>query len=242
LLKECFYTVHWKLDVGYYLLFSHTLYRYSTNDKINKMILEKLVVGPFNANCYIVGCPDTLEGAVIDPGADGEKILKTIKKRNLKIKYIINTHAHIDHIEANRYLKDTLGAEICMHEADVKMLSDSSLNLSHMLYPSKESPFPIPDILLKEGDEIKTGHLKFSVIHTPGHTPGSICLAINKYLFTGDTLFSGSIGAIDLPLANHEILISSINKIFKLSDDFHIYPGHGSPSEIGIEKRENPYL
>lgn len=207
------------------------------------MILEKLVVGPVQTNCYIIGCDKTHKGVVIDPGADGEKILETVKKLRLKINYIINTHAHIDHIEANKYLKNKTGAEICMHHADKKMLLDSTLNLSYMLYPTKESSFPTPDILLDENDKIEAGKIKLSVIHTPGHTPGGICLLTDKYIFTGDTLFAGSIGATELPLANHDTLINSIKtKLLNLPDDLKIYPGHGSPSKLGTEKKENPFL
>ena len=210
------------------------------------MILEKLIVGALQTNCYVIGCKRTLEGIVIDPGADGEKILKIIKKKNLKIKYIINTHAHIDHIGANKYLKDALGAEICMHEEDIKLLENPSSNLSNFISSNsqdRELSFPTPDIVLTEGFEIKIGDLKASVLHTPGHTPGSISLVINRCVFTGDALFSGSIGRTDFPFSNHSLLIKSIkNKILSLPDDFRVYPGHGPSSKIGIEKRENPYL
>lgn len=210
------------------------------------MILEKLIVGPVETNCYVIGCERTLRGIVIDPGANREKILKTIKKRNLNIKYIINTHAHIDHIGANKYLKDVLGAEICMHEEDIKILENPSLNLSIFISSNsqgKRLSFPIPDVVLTEGFKINIGDLKASVLHTPGHTPGSISLVINKCVFTGDALFLRSIGRTDFPLADHSLLLSSIkNKILSLPDDFCIYPGHGPSSEIGTEKRENPYV
>ncbi len=210
------------------------------------MILEKLIVGPVETNCYVIGCRRTLKGIIIDPGAEGEKILKTIKKRNLNIKHIINTHAHIDHIGANKYLKDALGAEICMHEEDIKILENPSLNLSTFISSNPQGKglsFPIPDIVLNEGFKINIGDLKISVLHTPGHTPGSISLVMNRCVFTGDALFLRSIGRTDFPLANHSLLIKSIkNKILTLPEDFRVYPGHGPPSEIGIEKRENPYL
>lgn len=210
------------------------------------MILEKLIVGALETNCYVIGCEQTLIGIVIDPGADGEKILKTIKKKNLNIKYIVNTHAHIDHIGANKYLKDTLSAEICMHEEDIKMLKNPSLNLSTFVSSNPQGKglsFPIPDIVLKEGSEINIGDLKASVLHTPGHTPGGISIVIDSCVFTGDALFSGSIGRTDLPLGNHSLLVMSIkNKILTLPEDFRIYPGHGPSSEVGIEKRGNPYV
>ena len=201
------------------------------------------MVGPVQANCYIVADKNAAEAIVIDPGSDGEKILRTIKDLNLKIQYIINTHAHIDHIEANEYLKNNLGCKICMHEADKNMLSDTNLNLSYMLYPAEKMVFPKPDIILKDKDTIKAGNMKISVIHTPGHTPGSICLGVDKSLFTGDTLFSGSIGTTEVPLADYKTLINSIkNKILTLPDDTRIYPGHGNASTIGTEKKTNPFL
>lgn len=211
--------------------------------KLKKMILEKLIVSSVETNCYIIGCERTLEGTVIDPGEDKEEILRVVKKHNLDIKYIINTHAHIDHIAANKHIKDATGAKICMHEDDIKMLSDSSLNLSYKLYPSQKLSFPEVDITLKDGDEIKMGDIKLSILHTPGHTPGCISIVTDRCIFTGDTLFLGSIGSTDFPLSSEKKLIDSIKrKIFKLPDDFIIYPGHGSSSTIGREKSENPYL
>mgnify|MGYP001255335902 CR=1 FL=1 len=210
------------------------------------MILEKLIVGALETNCYVIGCEQTLIGIVIDPGADGEKILKTIKRKKLNVKYIVNTHAHIDHIGANKYLKDALGAEICMHEEDIKMLKNPSLNLSTFVSSNPQGKglsFPTPDIALKEGFEINIGDLKGTVLHTPGHTPGGISIVIDSCVFTGDALFSRSVGRTDLPLANHSLLVMSIkNKILTLPENFRIYPGHGPSSEVGIEKRENPYL
>jgi hydroxyacylglutathione hydrolase len=210
------------------------------------MILEKLVVSPVEANCYIVGCDKILEGIIIDPGAEGDKILEKVKKLKLKIKYIINTHAHIDHIGANKYLKDALGAGICMHEEDIKFLKDPSLNLSDFAPPGSQDeflPFPNPDITLYDGLQLNIGNLKALILHTPGHTPGGISVVINNCVFTGDTLFLGSIGNTSFSLSNYNLLIKSIkNKLLSLPDDFIVYPGHGSPTTIGKEKKENPYL
>ena len=220
------------------------------------MILEKLVVGPVEANCYIVGCPKTKEGLIIDPGADADEILKIVKKRNLDIKYIINTHAHIDHIGANKQLKEALNAEFCMHGEDIKFLSNPSLNLSDFAPPGPQNeffPFPQPDIVLQEGSQLKIGDLKASILHTPGHTPGGISIVIHSpptrrgrvdnCIFTGDTLFSGSIGNTNFSLSDYETLIDSIkNKLLTLPDDYIVYPGHGSSTTIGKEKRENTFL
>jgi glyoxylase-like metal-dependent hydrolase (beta-lactamase superfamily II) len=203
-----------------------------------------------------VGCGQTKEGLIIDPGAEGEKILKIIRKKQLNIKYIINTHAHIDHIGANKYLKENLKARFCMHKDDIKFLSDDSLNLSDFAPPgSREEfyPFPEPDIALKDGSELKIGGLKALILHTPGHTPGGISIVIhpalaskdgvNACVFTGDTLFSAGIGRADLPLSDGETLINSIKeKLLSLPESFTVYPGHGPSTTIGKEKRENPFL
>ncbi len=210
------------------------------------MILEQLLVGAIETNCYIVGCEQTLEGLIIDPGADAEKILKIVKEKNLNIKYIINTHAHIDHIGANKYLKETLNSKICMHEEDIKFLKDPNLNLSAFVPQDLQGdclPFPHPDIALNKDSQLKIGNLKALILHTAGHTPGSISIVIDKCVFTGDALFSGSIGRTDFPLADETTLINGIkNKLFKLPEKFRVYPGHGASSTIGKEKRENPYL
>lgn len=210
------------------------------------MILERVTVGPVEANCYIVGCEETKQGLIIDPGADGEKILKTAKKNNLNIKYIINTHAHIDHIGANKYLKEVLNVKICMHEEDIKFLTNSSLNLSDFApIGSRDEffPFPQPDITLHNDSRLNIGDLEASIIHTPGHTPGGISIIINSCAFTGDTLFSGSIGNTSFPLSDYNLLINSIkNKLLTLPDNFVVYPGHGNTTTIGKEKKENPYL
>jgi len=210
------------------------------------MVLEKIIVGPAAANCYILGCEETKEGLIIDPGADGEKILKTAQKNKLNIKYIINTHAHIDHIGANKYLKETLKVKICMHEEDIKFLKDPSLNLSDFAPPGSQNeflPFPNPDITLHEGLQLNIGDLQANILHTPGHTPGGISIAIENCVFTGDTLFSGSIGNTSFPLSDYNSLINSIkNKLLTLPDNFIVYPGHGSATTIGKEKRENPFL
>ncbi len=210
------------------------------------MILERLVIGLVETNCYIVGCDETKKGLIIDPGDEADKILKTIKKNKLDIEYIINTHAHIDHIGANKKLKESLNAKICMHEEDIKFLENSSLNLSDFAPPGSQDeflPFPQPDITLHDGSRLNIGNLEASILHTPGHTPGGISIVINNCIFTGDTLFLGSIGNKSFPLSDYKLLTESIkNKLLTLSDDFIVYPGHGSPTTIGKEKRENPYL
>jgi len=205
------------------------------------MILESLIVGPAQANCYILGCEKTLQGVVIDPGGDGEKILQVVNRKGLDIRYVINTHGHADHTLANNLLKQKLPLELCIQEKDVPFLTDPNLNLSAMfLTPFRSVP---ADRELKDGEKIKVGNLNLEIIHTPGHTPGSICLLLDKKLFTGDTLFAGSVGRTDLPQGDAQLLQDSIRaRILPLPDDLDIYPGHGPFSKIGIEKKENPFL
>ncbi|MDK2820154.1 MAG: hydroxyacylglutathione hydrolase [Clostridia bacterium] len=206
------------------------------------MFLKTLVVGPLAANCYLIGCPETKEGAVIDPGAEGEKILAAAREADLKIKYIINTHGHLDHISANGTIKKATGAEVLIHSADASCLTDPKRNLSVMAGASITSP--AADRLLEEGSIIKIGKtITLEVIHTPGHTLGGICLKGENEVFTGDTLFAGSIGRTDFPGGSYRDLIDAVRKkLFTLDESLKVYPGHGPSSTIGTEKAENPFF
>lgn len=201
-----------------------------------------MVVGPLAANCYLIGCPETKEGAVIDPGAEGEKILAAAREADLKIKYIINTHGHLDHISANGTIKKATGAEVLIHSADASCLTDPKRNLSVMAGASITSP--AADRLLEEGSIIKIGKtITLEVIHTPGHTLGGICLKGENEVFTGDTLFAGSIGRTDFPGGSYRDLIDAVRKkLFTLDESLKVYPGHGPSSTIGTEKAENPFF
>ena len=191
------------------------------------MILKTLTVGPLAANCYILGCEKTRVGAIVDPGGNEEKIIDEVTGKNLEIKYIINTHGHWDHIQANEPLKKIFSCPVCMHEEDEKLLAG----------------FPRPDKNLREGEKIELGNLSLIILHTPGHTPGGISIVVEKNVFTGDALFAGGIGRADLPGGNHDLLMKSIKeKLLTLPDDFIVYPGHGPASGIGIEKKENPWM
>ncbi len=207
------------------------------------MIFKHLVVGPIEANCYLIGCPDTLEAAVIDPGGDPPKIIEAIKANKLKVKYIINTHGHIDHIEANGKVQEATGAQILIHKNDAPMLTSPRLNLSTFVGGNIASP--AADWELQEGDEIKIGQqITLQVIHTPGHSPGSICLqCTGDILISGDTLFAGSIGRTDFPGGSYEQLIEGVReKLFVLPDAVVVYPGHGPSTTIGFEKKSNPFF
>ncbi len=206
------------------------------------MVLQSLTVGPLDTNCYILGCEKTLAAAIIDPGGDEKKIVDEITGKNLKVKYIINTHAHVDHIQCNEYVKKIFSCPVFMHEKDGELLESPGLSV---LFQASHSAvkFAPPDKKLKEGEEIELGNLSLLILHTPGHTPGSISIVVEKNVFTGDAIFAGGIGRTDLPGGDHKLLIQSIKeKILTLPDDFTIYPGHGPASKVGIEKKENPFL
>jgi len=202
-------------------------------------------VGMISTNCYLVGCTETKEALVIDPGFDtkveAEKILAEAKKHGLKIKHIINTHGHPDHTSGNKILKELTGAQILIHEYDAPKLADTSRNL--LTFFGLRSTSPPADKTLHEGDIIQVGTIKLKVLHTPGHSRGGISLLGDDFVFTGDTLFAGSIGRYDFPDASYKELMHSIReKLAPLPDHMKVYPGHGPPTTIEQEKRYNPFL
>ncbi len=200
-----------------------------------------LPVGPIEANCFVVYDEETKEAAVIDPGADGKRIIQEINKHDLKVKYIINTHGHADHIGANLDVKNSTGASLMIHEEDGAMLTDANSNLS--VFMGRGITKPAPDVLLHEGDVIEIGSSTLKVVHTPGHTKGGICLYNEEVCFSGDTLFAGSIGRTDFPGGSYGEIINSIKtKLMPLADEIIVYPGHGPATTIGQERRTNPFL
>ncbi len=205
------------------------------------MILESIVVGNLETNCYIFGSAKEKEVVIIDPGGSPELILSVLYGLTARVRYIINTHGHMDHIAANRQIKRRTGAEICIHRADSEMLIDSRKNFSDLMATPVTSP--PADRLLNDGDVINVGELKLKVIHTPGHSPGGISMVSDGLVFTGDTLFAGSIGRWDFPGASYNLLLASVrNKLLVLDEDMIVYPGHGPVSDIGTEKKENPFF
>jgi hydroxyacylglutathione hydrolase len=201
------------------------------------MVLKKFIVGPLETNCYIFGDEDSKEVVLIDPGADPALIKNYIKKDALKLKYIINTHGHGDHIGAN----SQFDAPVLIHKADGDFLEDPGLNLSSSfgfnIIAPKASQF------LSEADVIKVGKVGLEVIYTPGHTPGGICLKYEDVIFTGDTLFFEGVGRTDIPNTSWEKLLRSIKyKLMTLPDSCRVYPGHGPETTIGHERKYNPFL
>jgi hydroxyacylglutathione hydrolase len=205
------------------------------------MIIKALQVGSLGTNCYLVGCPETKEGVVIDPGDEGARIVAEIEKEGLKIKYIINTHGHADHIGANKAVKEATGAQLLLHSQEEAIYKNPSASFADFF---EQGEPPEPDRLLEDGDKLKVGELTIEVLATPGHTPGGICLLVNgKHLFSGDTLFEGSIGRTDLPGGSYKQLMQSIKeKLLPLPDETRVYPGHMQMTTIGKEKGKNPYL
>ena len=205
------------------------------------MILETILVGSLETNCYVLAARADSRAVIIDPGEEERKIRKALDKHKLKPEAVINTHGHIDHIGCD----DKFGVAVYIHKLDAPLLKNSELNLSSFL----SMPFAINSDIhtLEQGDKIELGGLSFEVIHVPGHTPGGIALLLvvsgNKILFSGDSLFCRSIGRTDFKGGDNELLVKSIKeKLFVLPDDTLVYPGHGPSTTIGEEKRENPYL
>jgi len=207
------------------------------------MILERIEVGELQVNCYVLAEGKGSAAAIIDPGQDEDEIRKILAKYSLKPEVVINTHGHIDHIGCD----DRFGVPIYVHQEDLKLLHDPQANLSTFLM----SPYSIDKSVkietVQEKDIINVGNLVLKVIHTPGHTPGGICLLLesgnDKILFTGDSLFYRSVGRTDFPGASEKILIKAIKeKLFKLPGDTIVYPGHGPSSTIADEIKNNPFL
>lgn len=205
------------------------------------MKVERLPVGIYLANCYLVYCDDTKDALVIDPGGDSDEILDRIEKLGLKIKYIILTHGHGDHIGGLLDVKNKTGAPVLIHEKDEEYLKDSKKNLSSMM--SLGNVELEADRLLKDGDKLTLGKSTVEIIYTPGHTPGGISIKIDNCIFTGDTLFAGSVGRTDFAGGSYEEIIRSVNeRLIIYPDDTIIYPGHGPSSTIGKEKDSNPFV
>ncbi len=208
------------------------------------MILKELVVGPFASNCFIVGSEATKEGMVIDPGANADAILNAVRGLGLSVVLIVVTHNHVDHVGALRQVKESTGAGYAVHEADVEGMTPALFGrmLGVVMSGSLKAP-PKPDRLLHDGDVIEIGGLKFTALHTPGHTPGGISLHGEGVVFSGDTLFNFGIGRTDLSGGDYVTLINSImTRLMALPDDTVVYPGHGSSTTIGAERNRNPFL
>ena len=212
--------------------------------KNRAMLFRAIELGPFLANCYIVGSDRTGEGIIIDPVAEAETIMDNVRQLGLTIKIIVATHSHPDHIMALGQIKEETGAPFAMHEAEsAGMIASGMARVMGMFMSGSAEPLPKPDMSLQDGEAIEVGDLSFTVLHTPGHSPGGISLYGHGMVFVGDTLFNFSIGRTDFPGCSHQQLIESINsKLLTLPDETIVYPGHGPQTTIRAERQHNPFL
>lgn len=197
------------------------------------MLIRTLPVGPIETNCYVVSDENTLDCAVIDPGAEASKILDYIESFKLKCKHVLLTHAHFDHVGAVPEVMEETGAVLYMHEKDNGT-------------PIGAEPYgfsaPVGTVFVKEGDIIDVGPLKFRVMETPGHTPGGVCFICQDSIFAGDTLFKGSCGRTDFPMGSTKDLMASLYRLCQLKEDYDVYPGHMESTSLEREKRYNYFM
>ena len=209
------------------------------------MVVNQYEVGNFAVFCYLIGDEETKEGLFIDPADDVERLISEAKSQGVeKIKYIVNTHSHVDHIMGNKEMVKRTGAKVVIHEEEARYLVQTPADLLMMF---RATPSPPADLLVKEGDVIQVGKVGLKVIHTPGHSPGGVSLYIDGMVFTGDTLFVGSVGRTDFPGSSWEAMETSIRKkLYVLPGDTIVFPGHnyGSTptSTIQYERRHNPFV
>lgn len=202
------------------------------------MFLKRLTTGMLSSNCYILG--DAGEGIVIDPGVECGDIVQILEAQKLTLKYIILTHAHIDHILQMEGLRSACGGKVVIHEEDAPLLANAMLNGAALF--GLNMVFGEADLCVKAGGSLEFGGVKMEILHTPGHTPGSICVKVGDNLFTGDTLFRLGVGRTDLGAGDHDRLMNSLKELMKLDDSLTVYPGHGSATDIGYERKNNMYL
>jgi hydroxyacylglutathione hydrolase len=206
------------------------------------VLVVALPVGLIQTNCYIVGCEKTNEGMIVDPGGHPQHILAEVERHGLTIKYVLNTHAHFDHTDANGALVEATGAALALHPQDRPLLEAAG---GAALFGLRADPGPLPDLELHDGDELQVGALSFRVLYTPGHTPGHVCFYEPEegVLFDGDVLFYRGIGRTDLPGGSWQQLLDSIQRVlFALPDETTVYSGHGPATTIGQERQLNPWL
>lgn len=199
-----------------------------------------VVTGEIFENSYIVFDEEARQGVVLDPGDDAEKIMAQIDQNGIAITHILLTHGHWDHIGAIDALRERYGAKVAIHEADAEMLTSERKNLSFL----RGIPLTLgsADILFKDKDAIDVGNTHITVLHTPGHSPGSVCYIADNAMFSGDTLFENSIGRTDLPGGSMEQMRASLGRLKTIEEDYEVYPGHGGATTLSEEKAMNPYM
>ncbi len=201
------------------------------------MLIKSLVVGQLEANCFIIADEKTKEAIIIDPGDEPDRIIDVIRANNLKVKYIICTHAHFDHVGAVADIKNETGAKVVIHKDELEIYNGARDQAAFWGYELE--PLPEPDTFVNEGDELEIGDLKFEVLHTPGHSPGGICLYGESVIFTGDTLFAGSVGRTDFYGGDLDKLKKSFLRLMSLLPDTRVFAGHGPSSTVREEKTGN---
>ncbi len=205
------------------------------------LLIQTLVVSPLMQNCSLLACGETKEALLIDPGDDAGLILRAVDQSGLQVKYMLATHGHVDHISAVAELQRRRGWPFYIHEKEKTTLE--MLTASQAFYGFGDGKQPQVDAWLNPQERYHLGRLRFSVIETPGHTPGGVCFDFGEHLFVGDTLFQGSIGRTDLPGGDYATLIRSIKtKLWPLDDELTVYSGHGPTTTLGVEKQTNPFL
>ncbi|MBN1953630.1 MAG: MBL fold metallo-hydrolase [Anaerolineae bacterium] len=206
------------------------------------MTLDSIVVGMTQTNCYLVGCQQTGEGVVIDPGGHPERILRAIEERKLTVRYVLNTHCHFDHMAANSDIVSATGATLALHPAEMPILQAKG---GASWFGVTVQASPPPGLELDDGQVLAVGTLRFRVLHTPGHSPGGVTFYLPEagIAFDGDLLFALGVGRTDLPGGDWDTLMRSIHEVlFALPDETTLYPGHGPPTTVGREKRSNPWV
>ena len=204
------------------------------------MLVERFVVGALEVNCWVVADEASHEAMVVDPGDEPDRIEDWLKEKKLKAKYLVCTHSHFDHVGGLPELKEATKADIILHKAELPIY-ERAAEMAR-LWGFQLETLPKPDRFVAEGDEITVGSLRFKVWHTPGHSPGGICLVTPEAVFTGDSLFAGSIGRTDLPGGDYESLMKSLQRLAALPGDTAVYAGHGPASRVSREKASNPFL
>lgn len=203
------------------------------------MLIKNIVVGPLQVNCFIIADEASKKAILIDPGDEPDRIMDIIKRNNLSVEHIVCTHGHFDHVGAVSELKQETGAKVLIHKEEFEIYNGARDMAAFWGYDL--DPLPEPDKLLKDGEDIEIGSLRFKVLHTPGHSPGGICLYGEGIVITGDTLFAGSVGRTDFYGGDANKLKESFKRLMSLPEATKVLPGHGPETTVGREKKENMF-